>query len=136
MTPAPDIDGAKAVVVQLLERLADQERTLIALRDENASLEWAKGPARCQGIKPPIKPSGIGKASRPERPKCSRRGGGNKTAKRVIHEERIITAVIPGGVPGGYGPLMGFIQFTMCPSSVVKDWTRRRVSYARGDRIP
>jgi hypothetical protein len=37
------------------------------------------------------------KASRPEAPKGPRRGGGNKTAERVIHEERIIKALVPPG---------------------------------------
>jgi hypothetical protein len=99
MAPTPDIDGMaladlKALVVQLLERVADQERTIIALRDENARLKGQKGRP---DIKPPIKPSGMDKASRPEPPKGPRRGGGNKAAKRVIHEERILKAIVPPG---------------------------------------
>ena len=85
MAPTPDIDGMpladlKALVVQMLERLADQERTIIALRDENARLKGQKGRP---DIKPPIKPSGMDKASRPSPPKGPRRGGGNKTAKET-----------------------------------------------------
>ena len=97
MAPTPDIDGLslpdlRALVGQLLERLAEQDRTIIALRDEIARLKGQKGRP---DIKPPIKPSGMDKASQP--PKGPRRGGGNKTAKRVIHEERIIKAVVPPG---------------------------------------
>jgi len=97
MAPTPDIDGMsltdlKALVAQLLERLADQERTIIALRDENARLKGQKGRP---DIKPPITPSGMDKASQP--PKGPRRGGGNKTAKRVIHEDRIIKALVRPG---------------------------------------
>jgi hypothetical protein len=74
MASTPDINDMpladlKALVVQMLERLADQERTIIALRDENARLKGQKGRP---DIKPPIKPSGMDKASRSEPPKGPR----------------------------------------------------------------
>jgi len=67
MAPTPDIDGLslpdlRALVGQLLERLAEQDRTIIALRDEIARLKGQKGRP---DIKPPIKPSGMDKASQP-----------------------------------------------------------------------
>jgi hypothetical protein len=85
MAPTPDIDGMsltelEALVVQLLKRLADQERTIIALRDENARLKGQKGRP---GIKPPIKPSGMDKATRlgpPKGPRLAMRPRQHKTA--------------------------------------------------------
>jgi hypothetical protein len=51
MASTPDIDDMpladlKALVVQMLERLADQERTIITLRYEIARLKEAEGPPR------------------------------------------------------------------------------------------
>ncbi len=70
------------------------KQTVAALREENARLKGQKGRP---DIKPPTKPSGMDKASQPEGPKGPRPGGGNKTAKRVVHEERILKADVPPG---------------------------------------
>ena len=61
MTAPADIDGLslealKALVVQLLSKLADQERLLAELREENARLKGLNG-------RPRIKPSGMEDAS-------------------------------------------------------------------------
>src|SRR5450755_999351 len=84
----------KMLVVQVLGEVSALKQTVAEQRDEIARLKGQKGRP---DIKPPIKPSGMDKASQPEAPKGRRRGGGNKTAKRVIHEERIIKALVPPG---------------------------------------
>jgi len=98
MTPR-DVDSLsffelKALVVQLLGEVSTLKQIVAEQRDEIARLKGQKGRP---DIKPPIKPSGMDNASRPQPPKGPRRGGGNKTAKRVIHEERIVKAVVPPG---------------------------------------
>jgi hypothetical protein len=65
VTAPADIDGLslealKALVVQLLSKLADQERLLAELREENARLKGLNG-------RPRIKPSGMEDASEPKR---------------------------------------------------------------------
>jgi hypothetical protein len=84
----------KMLVAQLLGEMATLKQTIVELRDENARLKKQKGRP---DIKPPIKPSGMDEASQPKPPQSPRRGGGNKTAKRVIHEEKIVKAVVPPG---------------------------------------
>jgi hypothetical protein len=68
------------------------ERTISALRDENA---------RLQGLSrwPVLKPNGMepGITSKPPRGRGKRRGGGKKTAQRVIHEDRIVKMAVPAG---------------------------------------
>ena len=64
------------------------------MRGENARLKGLKGPP---DIKPGA-PSGMERASRAKpASKPPRRGGGNKTAKRVIDETRIVKASVPTG---------------------------------------
>ena len=91
-----DIDGLslealKALVVQLLSKVADQERVIAELREENARLKGLNG-------RPRIKPSGMENASEPKRGgkrgKCRRRG---KIAPRVAIEDRVIKAQVPPG---------------------------------------
>ena len=97
MTPRPELDGwspgeLKALVAELLGRVAEPERRVAEQRDEIARLKGLKG-------RPRIKPSGMERASRPPPPGAPgpHRGGGNKTAKRVVHEERIVKASPPPG---------------------------------------
>ena len=97
--PPRDVDSLsffelKALVVQLLGEVSTLKQIVAEQRDEIARLKRQKGRP---DIKPPSKPSGMDKASRPEPPKGERRGGGNKTAKRVVDEERIIKATVPPG---------------------------------------
>ena len=96
MTAPSDIDGLslealKALVVQLLSKLADQERLLAELREENARLKGLNG-------RPRIKPSGMEDASEPKRSakrgKHRRRG---KIVPRVAIEDRVIKAQVPPG---------------------------------------
>ena len=96
MTAPADIDGLslealKALVVQLLSKLADQERLLAELREENARLKGLNG-------RPRIKPSGMEDASEPKRSakrgKHRRRG---KIVPRVAIEDRVIKAQVPPG---------------------------------------
>jgi hypothetical protein len=94
----PDIDALsveelKALVISLLERVSGLTRTVEALREENRRLKGLKGKP---DIKPPSRPSGMDQASS-DKPIGPRRGGGDKTAKLVIHEERVLKVTAPPG---------------------------------------
>ena len=82
----------KALVIELLSRVRDLERQVAARDAEIGRLKGLKG-------RPDIKPSGMEQGSKapsatPARP---RRGGGNKTARRTIHEDRVVKATVPPG---------------------------------------
>src|SRR6266849_6492002 len=83
----------RALVVELLGEVAELKRTASEQREEIARLKGLKGHPQ---IKPP---SGMEKASEPKPPsgEGKRRGGGEKTSKRAIHEDRIIKAEVPAG---------------------------------------
>jgi hypothetical protein len=93
-----DIEGLsngelKALVVRLLYEIAELKRTVSEQREEIARLKGLKGRPQ---IKPP---SGMEQASEPK-PRSGegkRRGGGDKTSKRTIHEDRIVKAEVPAG---------------------------------------
>jgi hypothetical protein len=92
-----DLDGLshaelKDLVAKLLAELAELKRRVAEQREEIARLKGLKG-------RPPIKPSGMEKASgaKPQAAKEEGRGGGGKTAKLIIHEERNVAAVVPAG---------------------------------------
>jgi hypothetical protein len=94
--PPPDLHDLsyaemKALVAELLGRVAELTRTVAELREENVRLKGLKGPD--------IKPSALSGMERASQGKPlsqePRRGGGNKTAKRVIHETRIVKASVP-----------------------------------------
>jgi hypothetical protein len=96
---SPDIDGLsalelKALVLELFGRVSDLSRTVMEQREEIARLKGLKGRP---DIKPNIKPSGMDKANRSKPWTPPRRGGGPKTAKRVVDEERIVKACVPPG---------------------------------------
>ncbi|TGQ49603.1 hypothetical protein EN836_32975 [Mesorhizobium sp. M1C.F.Ca.ET.193.01.1.1] len=108
MSPPANIESLsnadlRALVIQLLSRVAELERTVAQQRDEIARLKGGKG-------RPDIKPStpsGMEKASGRAAGKPGdgqRRGRGTKNAKLVINEERIVTAasVPPGSRFKGY----------------------------------
>jgi len=96
--PPPDLDGLsnaelKALVVELLGRMAELTRIVGEQREEIARLKGLKGRPDIK----PGKPSGMEKANRPERPSKPPRGGGGQTAERVVHEDRILKASVPRG---------------------------------------
>jgi hypothetical protein len=92
----PKIDGLslealKALVVQLLSKVADQERVIAELREANARLKGLNG-------RPRIKPSGMEDASQARRPgKRGKRRRRGKIAPRVAIEDRVIEAQVPPG---------------------------------------
>ena len=96
MAPPADPDALspaelKALVIELLGKVADLERTVVAQHAEIARLKDLKG-------RPPIKPSGMEQASelKPRRGSRGRRGRG-KVVPRVVVEERVIRARVPPG---------------------------------------
>ena len=97
MSSPPDLDALsstelKALVIALLERVTVLERTVTAQRDEITRLKG--GPGR-----PTLKPSGMERATQPKPSsgKGKRGRGGPKTARRVIHENRVVKATAPVG---------------------------------------
>jgi hypothetical protein len=97
--PPPDLDGLsptelRALVAELLGRVAELTRIVGEQRDEIARLKGLKGRP---DIRPPSKPSGMVQASHPKPASGPRRGGGDKTAKRVTAEVRILAAPAPPG---------------------------------------
>jgi hypothetical protein len=73
-------------VLALLARVGELERTVAAQRDAIARLKTVP-------IRPALKPSGM-ESARPAKPAGGagkpRQGGGKKTARGVIHEDRVI----------------------------------------------
>jgi hypothetical protein len=97
MAPLPDLDtlsngDLKALVLELLGKLAELERTVAAQREEIARLKGLKG-------RPPIPPSGMEQASEPGASAAGkqRRGRRGKVVPRVVAEERVLTAAVPAG---------------------------------------
>jgi len=78
--------------MELLGRVRELERQVASRDAEIARLKSLKG-------RPDIKPSGMEQGSKaPPNPPCGpRRGGGNKTARRTIHEDRVVKAAPPPG---------------------------------------
>lgn len=101
MSKPPNIEALstielRALVVNLLDQVSALGRVVAEQRDEIARLKGLKGRP---DIKPNVAPSGMEKASRPvgDLPKPERRGGGPKTQRRVIHEDRVVKAAVPAG---------------------------------------
>jgi hypothetical protein len=96
--PTPEnLDGLtpaelKALLLELFGRVRDLERQVAARDAEIARLKGLKG-------RPDIRPSGMepGDKAAAGRSSGPRRGGGNKTARRTIHEDRVIKATVPAG---------------------------------------
>src|SRR5674476_781472 len=98
MSPPADLSTLSStelrdLVIALVTRVSELERTVVAQRDEIARLKGLSG-------RPTIKPSGMEAATQPKPPAGKgkqRRGGGKKTARRVIHEDRVIKVAAPPG---------------------------------------
>jgi hypothetical protein len=112
MSPPSDIESLsngelKVLVIQLLGRVAELERTVAQQRDEIARLKGGKGRPDIK----PGKPSGMeqagGATGKPGDGR--RRGRGSKNAKLVIDEERMVTA---GSVPPG-ARFKGYTDFVV-----------------------
>jgi hypothetical protein len=109
--PLPkDIDGLspaelKGLVVKLLERVAELERTVAAQRDEIARL---KGDPPRPNVKPNSKPSGMEQATDPKPPGGhQRKPRGSTRSKLSIDEERNVKLAAP---PRG-SHFKGYISF-------------------------
>jgi hypothetical protein len=96
MVPPDNIEdlsdaALRTLVVALLGRVTDLERTVSAQRDEIARLKGLKGP-------PSIKPSGMERAtSGVSKGDGGRKGRGRKPLPRVAVEDRVLAADIPAG---------------------------------------
>ncbi len=96
--PLPDLEDLslaelKTLVIALVAKVTVLEATVGAQRDEIARLK--NMPSR-----PPFKPSGMENTTqdKPAREAGKPRlGGGNKTTRRIIHEDRVIKAAVPDG---------------------------------------
>lgn len=86
----------RSLVVELLERVSDLSRLVLEQREEIGRLKGLKGRP---DIKPPSGPSGMDKTVRPPNASAGkRRGGGPKTARRKIDEDRVVVAAeVPAG---------------------------------------
>jgi hypothetical protein len=98
MAPAPDLDGLSnadltRLVLELLGRIAELERTVAAQREEIARLKDLKGRPTIK----PGQPSGMDRHTSP--PGSGRKPGrrGPKAPQLTIHEERIVRVVAPAG---------------------------------------
>src|SRR6059058_3604033 len=79
----------KALVIELLGKVAALEQTVAAQREEIARLKGLKG-------RPALKPSGMEKASEPK-PPGSRKGRRGPVTPRVAVEDQVIAAPVPLG---------------------------------------
>src|SRR5829696_989969 len=94
MAPPGDLDALsptelKALVLELLGKVAALEQTVAALRTEIARLKGLKG-------RPVLKPSGMETASEPKPPSPPKRRRGPVTP-RVAVEDQVIEATVPPG---------------------------------------
>jgi hypothetical protein len=94
MAPPTDLDALspaelKALVLDLLGKVAELERVVVAQREEIARLKGLKG-------RPAIKPSGMEQGTEPK-PSRDRPGGRGKVVPRVAVEDRILKATVPPG---------------------------------------
>src|SRR3954471_12085655 len=94
MAPPGDLDALsptelKALVLELLGKVAALEQTVAAQREEIARLKGLKG-------RPVLKPSGMEKASEPK-PPGSPKGRRGPVRPRVAVEDQVIAAPVPPG---------------------------------------
>ena len=101
--PPADLDALsnselKALVVELLGRVAELSQTVSELRGEVARLKHLKGRPQ---IKPPSSPSGMEQASHPKLSARHKRRGRGKSAKRVAAEVVAEVCILEASVPPG-----------------------------------
>jgi hypothetical protein len=96
VSPPDNIDGLssaqlKELVATLFAKLTELERTVAALREENARLKGLKG-------RPDIKPSGMDRATEPSKSaRREKRMGRGKVRPRVSIDDRLLKAPAPAG---------------------------------------
>ena len=85
-------DELRRLLIEALGKVAGLTAENAALREEIARLKGLKG-------RPSIKPSGMEQASEPKPPTGAgkRRGRGGKQMRRVVIEDRVVTAAVPAG---------------------------------------
>jgi hypothetical protein len=133
MSAPPDLDtlsaaDLKALVLTLLARVAELDRTAAAQRDEIARLKGLKG-------RPVIKPSGMEKGTEPKPGgKPAKRRGRGKVTPRVTLETKLLraTAVPPGSQFKGYEPYQ--VQDLVLSARVVR-YQRERWLTPAGETI-
>src|ERR671916_2078397 len=94
MVPPADLDALspaelKALVIQLLGKMAELERTIAAQREEIARLKSLKG-------RPQLKPSGMEQASEPK-PPSPPKGRRGPVTPRVAVDDQVLAATAPPG---------------------------------------
>ena len=106
MSPPPDLDelsaaALKELVIQLLGEVAALKQTVAEQRAEIARLKGLKGP-------PVIKPSGMDKATDPDRSVSrEKRQGRGQVRPRVCIDERVLAIAAPSGSRfKGYEPYL------------------------------
>ena len=95
MSVPPDLSGLSnsalvELVVRLLGKVAELERTVVEQREEVARLKGLKG-------RPDIKPSGMERGTTPKLPSRGKRGGRGKSTPRASIEEQILKVSAPDG---------------------------------------
>src|SRR5918911_4336345 len=95
MAPPGNLDALsptelKALVLELLGKVAALEQTVAAQREESARLKGLKG-------RPVLKPSGMEQATEPKPPRGAQGRGRGKVEPRVAVEERVLHATVPPG---------------------------------------